>query len=78
MALVYIFRKHILGMNKILITMGLIGGTAIATSIGIALPELYTSIASMAMGGASLTMTLQVYKESARKKISKMVLEELR
>ncbi|MDQ2685694.1 MAG: hypothetical protein M3Y25_07620 [Thermoproteota archaeon] len=65
-------------MNKRLITMGLIGGTAIVTSLGIALPELYTGVASMGIGGASLFSALQVYKESARRKINKMLLEELR
>lgn len=65
-------------MNKRLIAMGLIGGTAVVTSIGIALPELYTGIASMGIGGASLFTALQVYKESARRKINKMLLEELR
>lgn len=65
-------------MNKKLITAGLIGGTAIVTSVGILLPELYTGIASMGMGGASLISALQVYKDSARKKINKMLLQELR
>ena len=65
-------------MNERLITMGLIGGTAIVTSLGIALPELYTGIASMGIGGASLFSALQVYKDSARKKINKMVLQQLR
>jgi hypothetical protein len=65
-------------MNKKLITMGLIGGTALVTGIGIALPELYTGIASMGIGGASLISALQVYKDSARRKINKMLLQELR
>ena len=65
-------------MNNRLITIGLISGTAIVTGLGFALPELYTGIASMVMGGASLVMALQVYKESERRKISKMILEELR
>ena len=65
-------------MNKRLITMGLIGGTAIVTIFGIILPELYTGVASMGIGGASLFSALQVYKESARRKINKMLLEELR
>ncbi len=65
-------------MNKRLITIGLISGTAIVTGLGFALPELYTGIASMVMGGASLSMALQVYKDSARRKINKMILEELR
>jgi hypothetical protein len=55
-------------MNKRTITMGMIGGTAVVTGIGIALPELHTVIASMAMGGASLYSTLQVYKDTSRKK----------
>ena len=58
--------------------MGLIGGTAIVTIFGIILPELYTGVASMGIGGASLFSALQVYKESARRKINKMLLEELR
>ena len=65
-------------MNKKLITMGLIGGTAIVTIFGIILPELYAGIASMGIGGASLFSALQVYKDSARKKINKVILEELR
>ena len=65
-------------MNKRLITMGLISGTAIVTGLGIALPELYTGIASMVMGGASLSMALQVYRDSAKRKINKMLIEELR
>ncbi|MDQ2684236.1 MAG: hypothetical protein M3Y25_00165 [Thermoproteota archaeon] len=65
-------------MNKKLITMGLIGGTAIVTIFGIILPELYTGVASMGIGGASLLSALQVYKDSARKKINKMVLQQLR
>ena len=68
-------------MNKRLITMGLIGGTAIVTGLGLALPalpELYIGMASMVMGGASLCMALQVYKDSAKRKINKIMLEELR
>jgi hypothetical protein len=65
-------------MNKKLITMGLISGTVIVTIFGIILPELYTGIASMGIGGASLFSALQVYKDSARKKINKMVLQQLR
>jgi len=58
--------------------MVLISGTALVTSLGITLPELYTGIASVAIGGASLSMALQVYKESAQRKINRWVLEELR
>ena len=65
-------------MNKKLMTMGLIGGTAIVTSIGIAIPELYIGITDMVAGGASVSMALQVYKASARRKINKVILEELR
>ena len=65
-------------MNKRLITMGLIGGTAIVTIFGTVLPELYTGVACMGIGGASLFSALQVYKDSARKKIDKVILEELR
>ena len=65
-------------MNKKFITMGLIGGTAIVTILKIILPELYTWIASMGIGGASHFSALQVYKDSARKKINMVILEELR
>ena len=65
-------------MNKKLITMGLIGGTAIVTIFGIILTDLYAGIASMGIGGASLFSALQVYTDSARKKINKMVLQQLR
>ena len=58
--------------------MGLIGGTAIVTGLGIALPELYMAMASMVIGGASLSMALQVYKDSAKRKINKIMLEDLR
>ena len=58
--------------------MGLIGGTAIVTGLGIALPESYMAVASMVMGGASLSMALQVYKDSAKRKINKIMLEDLR
>jgi hypothetical protein len=65
-------------MNKRPITMGLKGATAVVTGFGIALPELFTGIASMGLGGTSLFSALQVYKDSARKKINKMLLQELR
>jgi hypothetical protein len=65
-------------MNKRLITIGLIGGTAIVTGLGFALPELYIAMASMVMGGTSLAIALQVYKDSAKRKINKVMLEELR
>ena len=65
-------------MNKRSITMGLIGGTAIITGLGMALPELYIAMASMVMGGASLCMALQVYRDTAKRKINKVILEELR
>ncbi len=65
-------------MNKRLITMGLISGTVIVTGIGIAIPEPSMGIASMVMGGTSLTIALQVYRETAKRKIDKMILEELR
>ena len=58
--------------------MGLICGTAIVTIFGIILTDLYAGIASMGIGGASLFSALQVYKESARRKINKMLVEELR
>lgn len=65
-------------MNKKLIAMGLISGTVIVTGLGIVLPDLSIGITSMTIGGASLYMALQVYKEAARKKIDNLVLEELR
>lgn len=65
-------------MNKRLITIELISGTAIVTGLGIALPDLYTGIASMVMGGASLCFAQQVFKDSAKRRINKMLLEELR
>ena len=65
-------------MYKKIVTMGLIVGTAIVTGLGIIFPELYTGIASMVIGGASLSMALQVYNDSTKRKINKMVLEELR
>ena len=58
--------------------MGLISGTAIVTGLGIALPDLYMGIASMVMGGAALSVALQVFMDSAKRKINKMILEELR
>lgn len=58
--------------------MGLISGTAIVTGLGIAFPDLYTGIASMVMGGASLSIALQVFNDSTKRKINKMLLEELR
>lgn len=65
-------------MNKKTITIGLISGTAIVTSLGIILPEWYTGIASIGIGGLSLSMAVQVYKDSAKRKISKLILEDLR
>lgn len=65
-------------MNKKLIAMGLISGTVMFTGIGIVFPELSVGIGSMMMGGASLVFALQVLKESARRKIDKMILQELR
>ena len=65
-------------MNKKLITKGLISGTVMFTGIGIAFPELPVGIASVMMGGTSIGFALQVLKESARRKIDKMILEELR
>jgi len=58
--------------------MSLIGGTVIVTSLGIVLPDLYTGIASMGIGATSLFNALQVYRDSARKKINMVILEELR
>lgn len=65
-------------MNKRLITMGLISGTVMLTSIGIVFPELSVGIGSVMMGGTSIGFALQVLKESARRKIDKMILEDLR
>jgi len=65
-------------MNKILITMGLISGTVMIIGIGIVYPELSVGIGSVMMGGTSIVFALQVLKESAKRKIDKMVLEDLR
>ena len=65
-------------MNKKLITTGLISGTVMFTGIGIVFPELSVGIGSVMMGGASIGFALQVLKESAKRKINKMLLEELR
>jgi hypothetical protein len=65
-------------MNKKLITMGLISGTLMLTGIGFVFAELSIGIASMIMGGTSIVFALQVLKESARRKIDKVILEDLR
>jgi len=65
-------------MNKKLITVGLISGTVMFTSIGFIFPELSIGIGSMIMGGISIGFALQVLKESARGKIDKLILEDLR
>ena len=65
-------------MNKKSITMVLISGIVMLTSIGFVFPELSIGIASMIMGGTSIVFALQVLKESARRKIDKVILEDLR
>jgi hypothetical protein len=65
-------------MNKKLITMGLISGAVMSTSIGFVFPELSIGIASMMMGGTSIVFAMQVLKESARRKIDNVILEDLR
>lgn len=65
-------------MNKKLLTMCLISGTAISTGIGIVFPELLLGISSIIMGGTSLGFSLRVMKESARRKIDNLILEDLR
>ena len=65
-------------MNKKLITVGLISGTVMIIGIGIVYPELSVGIGSVMMGGTSIVFALQVLKESAKRKIDKMVLEDLR
>jgi len=65
-------------MNKKLITVGLISSTVMFTSIGFIFPELSIGIGSMIMGGISIGFALQVLKESARGKIDKLILEDLR
>ena len=65
-------------MNKKSIAVGLISGTVMLTGIGIVFPELFVGIGSVLMGGTSLGFALQVRKESARNKIDKTILEELR
>ncbi len=65
-------------MNKKSITVGLISGTVMLAGIGFVFPELSIGIASMIMGGTSIVFALQVLKESARRKIDKVILEGLR
>jgi hypothetical protein len=65
-------------MNKKSITVGLISGTVMLAGIGFVFPELSIGIASMIMGGPSIVFALQVLKESARRKIDKVILEDLR
>ena len=65
-------------MNNKLITMGLISGTGMLTGIGIVFPELSVSVGSVIMGGTSIVFSLQVLKEAAKRKIDKIILEELR
>jgi hypothetical protein len=65
-------------MNKRIITMILISGTVMLTGIGIVYPELSVGIGSVMMGGTSIVFALQVWKESAKRKIDKMILEDLR
>ena len=65
-------------MNKRLITTVLISGTVMLTGIGIVYPELSVGIGSVMMGGTSIYFALQVLKESAKRKIDQMILEDLR
>lgn len=66
-------------MNKKLITtISLISGTVMLTGMGIVKPELSIGIGGLMMGGASLVLALQVLKESAKRKIDKIILQELR
>ncbi len=65
-------------MNKRLITIGLISGTVIVSSMGIAIPKPSMGIANMAMESSSLSIALQVFKESAKRKMGKLNLEEHR
>ncbi len=65
-------------MNKKLITMGLISGAGMFTGIGIIVPELSVGIGSVIMGWTSIVFSLQVLKEATKRKIDKMILEELR
>ena len=65
-------------MNKKLITISLISGTVMFTGVGIVIPELSIGIGSLLMGGTSLGFALQVLKESAKRKIDKTILQELR
>ena len=46
--------------------------------IGIVFPELSVSVGSVIMGGTSIVFSLQVLKEAAKRKIDKIILEELR
>ena len=66
-------------MNKKLITtISLISGTVMLTGIGIVKPELSIGIGGLMMGGASLASALQILKESAKRKIDKIILQEFR
>jgi hypothetical protein len=65
-------------MNKKLITISLISGTVMFTGIGIVMPELSIGMGSLLTGGTSLGLALQVLKESAKRKINKTILQELR
>lgn len=66
-------------MNKKLITtIGLILVTIMFVGIGIVIPELSVGIGSLVMGGASVGFALQVLKESAKRKVDKLILQELR
>lgn len=65
-------------MNKRLITMGLIAGTALISGIGTMYPNIFVGIASMTIGATSLALAFHVLKESAKRRIDKIILNDLR
>lgn len=65
-------------MNKKLITtIGLIPVTIMFVGIGIVIPELSVGIGSLVMGGVSVRFALQVLKESTKRKVDRLILQEL-
>lgn len=54
----------------------MICGLAIFPPLGVVLPELF-GIGSILMGGTLLGFSLHILKESAKRKIDKLILEEL-
>lgn len=65
-------------MNTKKLTMGLIAGTASVTVLGILVPEPSIAVTNVVMGGSSLILAFHLLAKSARRKISKTILEEMR